>query len=137
VVGTVRIRRPVTSPLGMRCAVWQVRGRGPTGLLDDAGVGSFDVVRHGKILARVECDDALVDLGREDPWLPRQVDDGLAAFLRVRGAMAHTARVAETVLRDGDEVEVSGLVDDELVTDGRRGSGAAPRFGDWPSIRKV
>lgn len=138
-VGTVRVTRPALSPLSTSCAAWRVRGRVPRTVIDDAGVGAFDVVRDGRVVARVRAADALLDLGAGPRPTSRQLDGRLATFLAERDGLPPDGRahLSETLLRDGDAVEVIGVADEAVLASGYRESRTVPLFRDWPTIRKL
>ncbi len=117
--GLVRVVTSVTSPLSNTpCAAFRIVGTGPTGALDEALAGTFDVLVDGAPPIRVEADPATVDLPLPaDPPVERHAARGpLARFMRERGACPHlgSLTIAETLLRDGDVVEVNGTPQQEM-----------------------
>jgi hypothetical protein len=112
----------------------------PRAVIDDAGVGAFDVVdADGRVLARVRAPDALLDLGAGPRPTSRRLDERLASFLGARAGLPPDgrARLAETLLRDGDAVEVIGAAEDTALPSGYRESTRVPLFREWPTIRKL
>jgi len=138
--GHVHVRFSVRAPLsGRPCAAWRVMGKGPSGPIDDAGLGGFDVHLDGRAVARVEAAWGFVDLGPMEAPTTRIPDDALADFLRPRGRLPQGAACAlsEAVLVEGDEVEVRGVADVELITDGMRESHEIRVFRSSPTIRAL
>jgi hypothetical protein len=139
VAGHVHVVRAVTSPLGGRaCAAFRLTGIGPGGLIDDAEVGVFDVMRVGRAVARVDGAHALVDLGAMPAVTPRAVDGRLVDFLRARGDLPDGAgcALAEAVLLEGDPVEVAGAATVEIVASGPRETHEQLVFREWAAIRR-
>ncbi len=136
--GRVQVRRSLQSPVaGRRCAAWRLHGLGPSGVIDDAAVGAFDLLAEGGIVARVDAEGAFVDLGAAGPLELRHMEGAVAAVLRARGRVPDHASCAlvETLLLDGSLVEVLGPASTEIATDGVRGAAEVLVYRDWPVIR--
>ena len=125
---------------GVSCAAWRLVGRSPSGPLDDAGVGVFDLYQNGRVVATVASADALVDVGRMPRIAPVLGDDALVELLGSRGAADEdwaACLLAEGAIVDGDTVEVTGSARTTVVATGPRDTVEIARFEVWPTIRKV
>ena len=139
--GTVVLRRPVRSLVGETpCAAWRMTGAGPSGIVDDAAVGEFDLHDGGRVVARVDAPHAFVDLGPVTAALAmRALEGSVADALRARGRVPDHASgaLAEVLLEEGQTVEVAGPAHREIVNDGMRGADEIWVFREWPMIRRV
>ncbi len=141
--GRVRVAEPVPSPLGHEpCAAFRLVGEGPFGPVDDAGGTTFEVAgEEGG--ARVVLGSGAVEV--DVPETPRIVrpDRDLERFLAERGLYPDRGpvRLAESVLRDGDLVEVEGQAEEVTAVDGYRDARRVRVFRDKPGaplvIRKI
>ena len=116
VEGVVRVTRPCRAPLsGRACAAFRVVGAGPTGPIDDAGVGAFEVLTSDRGVVSVDTSAATVALPVFGPPTPIAAPPPaeLREFLAVRGAMPErgVVRLAEAVLSDGDRARVTGTAE--------------------------
>jgi hypothetical protein len=135
--GRLHVSREARSPIhGRPCAAWRLSGAGPCGPVDDAGVGRFDIMDGGALRARVEAVEAFVDLVVDEP-APVELTPRLADFFRMRGPLSGAECVlAESFLIEGDDVEVTGVAEKVMVSDGLRGTLEIDVFRAWPTIRR-
>jgi hypothetical protein len=119
--GRVRtVDEPVVSPRGFRCAAFRVVGQAAWGDVDDA------------VAARLVVDTE---------WGPVELDPATTVFELPAGAPSAStqtlphfppgpvpARLAESLLLDGDEVELEGAVEERMVPDGYRGQTISRRL---------
>lgn len=133
--GRVALREPVRSPLdGESCAAFRLLGQAGRIEIDDAGVGRFEVLVDGEPQAVVAVEAAGVMLEVGEPK-PAEGTDELHEFLRLRGAEpGDPLNLAEAVLRDGDEVVVSGRATpiDRADGGGYRSTAQVMAFEDEP-----
>lgn len=123
--GRVRVTTSMKSPLShVPVAAFRLVGEGPLGSIDDAGGTSFEVVPESGAAARVDLDHGAVDLVVDDTPRVVRPDAGLKRFLAERGVFPDLGaiRLAEAVLRDGDEVVVEGPFEEVSGSDGYRGA---------------
>ena len=121
--GTVRVAQPITSPLGhAACAAFRVVGDGPLGVVDDGGVTAFEIVGdHG--VAEIRAGAAAIGLDVTKVPAVVRPDVALRRFLAERGIFPEMGplRLAESVLADGEEVEVVGQAEMRRRAEGYRG----------------
>jgi len=141
--GRVRVAAPILSPLGhVRCAAFRVVGEGPLGPVDDAGATTFEIISDEGV-ARVELGEATVDVAVTDPPKAVRPDAPLQRFLTERGLLLRPGpvRLAEAVLREGDEVEVAGTPASEVEADGYRAAQTVTVLRELPGtpllVRKL
>ncbi|HZS35516.1 MAG TPA: hypothetical protein VFF06_01750 [Polyangia bacterium] len=110
--GKVRATEPVTSPLsGLACAAFRLLGAGPSGPIDDAGGGAFEVVTDdGAGPVRVDARHASLALESFGKRVTLRPKGKLLDYLRARAAALTPGEVhvEEALLRNGDEVIVEG-----------------------------
>jgi hypothetical protein len=129
--GVVRVKEPVRSPLwGVPCAAWRLRGEVHWGEVDDGGGTSFEVdTQEGPVT--VTLGEATIDL----PVYP-STKKGIPA-VSWWPRLVVPARLHEAILRDGDEVEVSGACEVSSRSDGYRSSTVARHFHERPHAGTV
>ncbi|MBI2894493.1 MAG: hypothetical protein HYY06_13155 [Deltaproteobacteria bacterium] len=124
VCGAVRALSTAPSPLsGAECVAFRLVGSGPSGHVDDSGMGSFEVVVDGSETIAVESGSAVVDVPAGRPAQVQDLPAALAEFLEHRGVLLSPGpiSVAEGLVRDGDHVEIEGIATADVRPDGYRG----------------
>ncbi|MCB9604498.1 MAG: hypothetical protein H6721_17505 [Sandaracinus sp.] len=130
IVGIVRVRRPVSSPLSHTpCGAYRLVGRTSVGAVDEAAAGELLVETEDGAFV-VEARHAQVRLEPPTTHPVVRPDAALTKLLEERSLEPTRGPVhlAERILRDGDRVRVRGLRSSERREDGYRGHEEAARI---------
>jgi hypothetical protein len=106
------------------CVAWRVTGRGPGGPIDEGRTLPFDVKKPSGELVRVDVSGgSCAMLARSDARFVT-LTPAQGAYLEARGAQPALGRVAlrASVLRPGDPVIVTGVLEERATADGFRGA---------------
>jgi len=138
--GRVRCSSPLISPVGHeRCVAFRIVGDAPGGVIDDAGMTPFEVVREDESVCVIAESVGTIAIEPDSAARTVRPDDALRAFLDERGAYSElgAVRLAEAIVREGDHIIVDGVADDTLRADGYRDSRVVRVLRDVPGAPLV
>jgi hypothetical protein len=123
VTGRVEADDSLTAPLsGEPCVAFRVTGEHPKGPINDGRCLAFTVVTDDGGRVPVEVEQAWLELPATKSGRAARLEGELQEFLRCRGFTAVEHELDEGLLRQGDRVAVTGLVEMRLRPEGYRGT---------------
>lgn len=125
--GRVRLLEPLVAPLtGTPCAGYRLVGETRGGAVDDAWIGTFEIVGDEGGPVRVEPGGATLDVAVASPLRDVTPTAALRAFLDARGLFPGDlpTMLAEATIEDGAEVELVGALEDATLARGYRATEA-------------
>ena len=122
--GRVRELGTVESPLaGKRCVAFRVIGESFGGEIDDSGGVPFDLELESGETIRVHLPDATLDIAVDGAPQEMHARPAARLFFEERGMFPELGplRASESLIVEGSEVEITGVVREETEPDGYRG----------------
>jgi hypothetical protein len=139
VSGKVVAQQTLRSPIAEEpCVAFRLTGAAGRFAIDDAKIIPFELELGDGSIARVEGDDATVELEAPD-GARQKANDALIDFLDDLGIDGDDdLRLGESLLRAGDQAEVRGhAVESDQAGSGYRGSRTLLTFHDIPEVPLV